>query len=79
MKVLVIGATGQLGYDVMKELKKRLIDAVGIGSKDCDITVKEEVFQTIREIRPDVIIHCAGYTAVDNAEEDADRCNQCFK
>ena len=47
MKVLVTGATGQLGYDIIKELKKRNIDAVGIGSKDCDITAKNAVFQTI--------------------------------
>jgi dTDP-4-dehydrorhamnose reductase len=75
MKVLVTGATGQLGYDIIKELKKRNIDAVGIGSKDCDITVKNNVFQTIENVRPNAIIHCAGYTAVDNAEIEVDKCN----
>lgn len=75
MKVLVTGATGQLGYDIIKELKKRNIDAVGIGSKDCDITVKNAVFQTIENVRPNAIIHCAGYTAVDNAEIEIDKCN----
>lgn len=75
MKVLVTGATGQLGYDIIKELNKKNIDAVGIGSKDCDITVKNDVFQTIGSIRPDAIIHCAGYTAVDNAEIEIDKCN----
>jgi dTDP-4-dehydrorhamnose reductase len=75
MKVLVTGATGQLGYDIIKELKKRNIDAVGIGSKDCDITVKNNVFQTIENIRPNAIIHCAAYTAVDNAEIEVDKCN----
>ncbi len=75
MKVLVTGATGQLGYDIMKELKKRNIEAVGVGSKDCDITVKSAVFQTIEQIKPNVIIHCAGYTAVDNAENEIDKCN----
>ncbi|SMC16552.1 dTDP-4-dehydrorhamnose reductase [Clostridium acidisoli DSM 12555] len=75
MKVLVTGATGQLGYDIIKELKKRSIDVVGIGSKDCDITVKNAVFKTIEDIRPNAIIHCAGYTAVDNAEIEIDKCN----
>jgi dTDP-4-dehydrorhamnose reductase len=75
MKVLVTGATGQLGYDIIKELKKRNIDAVGIGSKDCDITVKNAVFQTIENVRPNTIIHCAGYTEVDNAEIEIDKCN----
>jgi dTDP-4-dehydrorhamnose reductase len=75
MKVLVTGATGQLGYDIIKELKKRNIDAVGIGSKDCDISVKNAVFQIIENVRPDAIIHCAAYTAVDNAENEIDKCN----
>ncbi len=75
MKVLVTGATGQLGYDVLKELKKRSIDAVGIGSKDCDITIQKAVFQMIENIMPNVIIHCAGYTAVDKAEDEVDKCN----
>lgn len=75
MKVLVTGATGQLGYDIIKELKKRNIDAVGIGSKDCDITVKNAVFQIIENVRPNTIIHCAGYTEVDNAEIEIDKCN----
>lgn len=75
MKVLVTGATGQLGYDIIKELKKRNIDATGIGSKDCDITIKNDVFQTIENIKPNAIIHCAGYTSVDNAEIEIDKCN----
>lgn len=74
MKVLVTGATGQLGYDIIKELKSRNIDAVGIGSKNCDITVIETVFQTVENIKPDVIIHCAGYTAVDKAETEIEKC-----
>lgn len=75
MKVIVTGATGQLGYDILKELKKRRIDAVGIGSKDCDITIQKAVFQMIENIMPNVIIHCAGYTAVDKAEDEVDKCN----
>ncbi len=75
MKVLVTGATGQLGYDIIKELMRRNIDTVGIGSKDCDITVKNAVFQTIEHVKPDVIIHSAGYTAVDNAENEIEQCN----
>lgn len=75
MKILVTGATGQLGYDIIKELKKRNIDAVGIGSRDCDITVKNDLFQTIENVRPNAIIHCAGYTAVDKAEIEIDKCN----
>ena len=74
MKVLVTGATGQLGWDVMKELKKQNIECRGVGSKDLDITDKEAVFAYIRGYRPDVVIHCAAYTAVDKAEDESERC-----
>lgn len=74
MKGLVTGATGQLGWDVMKELKKRNIECRGTGSKDLDITNKEAVFAYIRAYRPDVVIHCAAYTAVDKAEDEQEKC-----
>ena len=74
MKVLVTGATGQLGWDVMKELKKRNIECRGVGSKELNITDKEAVFAYIHEYRPDVVIHCAAYTAVDKAEDEPEKC-----
>lgn len=74
MKILVTGATGQVGYDIVKEFEKRKVDVIGIGSKDCDITSKEAVQATLSKIQPDVVIHSAGYTAVDQAEEDEENC-----
>ena len=74
MKILVTGATGQLGWDVVKELKKRNIECRGVGSKDLDITDKEAVFAYIRGYRPDAVIHCAAYTAVDKAEDELEKC-----
>lgn len=74
MKVLVTGATGQLGWDVVKELKKRNVECRGIGSKELDITDREAVFNYIRSYRPDAVIHCAAYTAVDKAEDELERC-----
>lgn len=76
MKVLVTGATGQLGWDVMKELKRRGIDCRGTGSKDLDITDREAVMQYIRTYRPDAVIHCAAYTAVDKAEDEPELCRK---
>lgn len=70
MKILVTGYTGQLGYDVVLEGKSRELDIVGVGSKDLDITNKETVFEYIKRLKPDAIIHCAAYTAVDKAEDD---------
>lgn len=76
MKVLVTGATGQLGWDVMKELEKRGIDCQGTGSKDLDITDRDAVMQYIEMYRPDAVIHCAAYTAVDKAEDEPEICRK---
>lgn len=76
MKVLVTGATGQLGWDVMKELKRRGIDCRGTGSKDLDITDREAVMQYIGAYCPDTVIHCAAYTAVDKAEDEPELCRK---
>lgn len=69
MKVLVTGVTGQLGYDVAKELERRHIEYKGVGSKDMDLTVPSEVEKVVAAYHPDAVIHCAAWTAVDAAEE----------
>lgn len=74
MKVLVTGATGQLGWDVVKELKKRNIECCGTGSKELDITDREAVMRFIEDYHPDAVIHCAAYTAVDRAEDEPEKC-----
>lgn len=74
MKVLVTGVKGQLGYDVVNELKKRNLEAVGVDIEDMDITVEESVNRVIGEVSPDAVIHCAAYTAVDAAEDHAELC-----
>ena len=70
MKVLVTGVTGQLGYDVARELEKRHIEYKGTGSREMDISDAEAVERVITAYHPDAIIHCAAYTAVDKAEDD---------
>lgn len=75
MKCLVTGTGGQLGYDVMNELKKRRYEAIGCDITDnaeiqLDITDSKTVSETIEEVRPDVVIHCAAWTAVDAAEDE---------
>ena len=74
MKVFVTGVGGQLGHDVMHELAKR--GHQGIGSDvqgDCDypldITDESAVNKVLAEVKPDAVIHCAAWTAVDLAEE----------
>lgn len=76
MKVLVTGVKGQLGYDVVNELKKRNLEAVGVDIEDMDITVEESVKKVISDVTPDAVIHCAAYTAVDAAEDHAELCRR---
>lgn len=77
MKVLVTGYNGQLGYDVIEELKRRGInDCLGTDRQQMDITDKNRVREFITSFNPDVIVHCAAYTAVDAAETD---CENCYK
>lgn len=73
MKVLVTGVTGQLGYDVARELERRHIEYKGVGSKDMDLTVPSEVEKVVVAFHPDAVIHCAAYTAVDKAEDEYGR------
>ena len=70
MKVLVTGAAGQLGQDLVEELIARGLDAVGIDRAEADITDAAQVAYVIANIRPDAVIHAAAYTAVDQAESD---------
>ena len=69
MKAFVTGYSGQLGYDVVRELDKRGYESVGVSSKQLDICDRDAVLSMIKQIKPDVIFHCAGWTAVDAAEE----------
>lgn len=78
MKVLVTGASGLLGFDVMGELKRRGYDGIGADRSETDadfehvqldITDRDRVFEVVRDLEPDVIVHCAAWTNVDAAEE----------
>lgn len=69
MRVLVTGSKGQLGYDCVKELRKRgYQDVLGIDIEDLDITNQNAVDALISNYNPDVVMHNAAWTAVDKAE-----------
>ncbi len=77
MKVLVTGTSGQLGFDVMEELKRRGYEGIGADRSETDadfphvtldITDREKVMKVVKEVKPDVIVHCAAWTNVDAAE-----------
>lgn len=77
MRVVVTGVKGQLGHDVVNELKKRnYVDIFGIDIEDLDITETDSVVRYFDLIKPNVIIHCAAYTAVDKAEDNEEICNR---
>ena len=76
MKILVTGVKGQLGYDVVNELKERGIETVGVDIEEMDITDAVSVEQVIRSAAPDAVIHCAAFTAVDAAEEKEELCRR---
>lgn len=74
MKILVTGVSGQLGYDVERELDQRGIEHLGTSSRELDITDREAVERLMESYRPDAVIHCAAYTKVDLAEDEPERC-----
>lgn len=79
MKYLVTGYKGQLGYDVVRELKKRNIadsDIYPMDINDMDITNRDEVMTKVNEIKPDVIFHNAAWTNVDGAEDMKEACEK---
>jgi len=70
MRVLIIGAKGQLGTELCHLLDERNIEYVGTGSKDLDITDDVAVNKYFSEYKPELIYNCAAFTAVDAAEEE---------
>jgi len=85
MRFFVTGVNGQLGHDVMNEIISRGYEAIGSDIGDTylnceandrdsyvslDITNRVNVIETISKANPDVVIHCAAWTAVDMAEDD---------
>ena len=77
MKFLITGFKGQLGYDIKRELLKRGYNEeniLAVDKEEMDITKKEEVDRIITDFNPDVIFHCAAWTAVDKAEEKDEEC-----
>ncbi len=76
MKVFVTGVKGQLGYDVVNELEKRGLEAIGVDIQEMDITDADSVNRVIGEAAPDAVIHCAAYTAVDAAEDNVEICRK---
>lgn len=76
MRILVTGVKGQLGHDVMNELAKRGHTGIGVDVEEMDITDAKKVNEVIRASEVEAVIHCAAYTAVDAAEDQAELCRK---
>ncbi|MBQ6249901.1 MAG: dTDP-4-dehydrorhamnose reductase [Oscillospiraceae bacterium] len=74
MRVLLTGYSGQLGHDAAAELTRRQIPFLGVTSREMDLTREAQVEAALADYRPDAVLHCAAYTAVDRAEEEPERC-----
>ena len=61
MKVLVTGYTGQLGFDVIRELKARNIECIGTTRNEFSLTDTEKMQAFVKAYKPDAVIHCAAY------------------
>lgn len=74
MNILVTGASGQLGHDLVTELADRGHAVTGVSSKELNLLDPSAVKTYLAALHPDAVMHCAGYTAVDLAEEEPDKC-----
>lgn len=67
--ILVVGSNGQLGTDMVKLAAQYQLRCTGFDFPQIDITNKDSVSSVFKSIRPDVIINCAAFTAVDECEK----------
>ena len=76
MRILVTGARGQLGMDLVEELAGRGHDVIGADLQEMDITDAQSVERFFGATKPEAVIHCAAYTATDRAEAEPELCRQ---
>ncbi|AEG91951.1 dTDP-4-dehydrorhamnose reductase [Ramlibacter tataouinensis] len=73
MKILLFGKNGQVGWELQRSLAP-LGELVALGSREADLPSNflepDRLAETVRRVRPDVIVNAAAYTAVDKAETD---------
>ena len=72
MRVLITGALGQVGQELMLSAPASW-QVSGFGSKELDISDAQKVLDTVQQLQPQLIINAAAYTAVDQAESDQSR------
>lgn len=73
---MVTGVKDQLGFDVVRELHKQELEAVGVDIDEMDITDAASVDSVTTSAKVDAVIHCAANTEVDAAEENQELCRK---
>ena len=68
LRIVVMGAAGQLGGAVMQEFATH--DVMGFTRQDVELTNHRAVLALVMDLKPDVLINCAAYNRVDDAEDD---------
>ena len=76
MKILITGATGQLGHDCVEECKARGHEVHGVSSKLFPLSDENVMRAVLEAVEPDAILHAAAYTAVDQAEDERSLCRK---
>jgi dTDP-4-dehydrorhamnose reductase len=72
MKLLVLGAGGQVGTELRRARLPRGMTLAGLDRAGLDVTNRAAVYAAVRREQPALVINAAGYTAVDRAESDAE-------
>lgn len=73
MKILIIGAKGMLGHDLVAEFEKDH-EVIGEDIDKIDITREDEVNKKIVQLKPDIVINAAAFTDVDGCESNKEIC-----
>jgi dTDP-4-dehydrorhamnose reductase len=72
MRILVIGAAGQVALSLVEASEEQRFCLVALGRPDVDLTLEADVVRVVADTKPDVVINAAAYTAVDQAEKEPD-------
>ena len=70
--ILITGILGQLGYDLAKEFTKRGVEYIAPSLEELELTTEAGAKNFILDKKPEMVVHCAAYTAVDKAESEAE-------
>lgn len=73
VKIAVIGASGQLGYDLVRIFKNTEHEIIPLTHKNIKVTDSKRSHEVLKNIRPEIVLNCAAYVKVDDAEDFAEK------